>query len=139
VEYKNTVHISQEKHYFSATEPSRQCYIRFEVYTGVTMKNAVFWDIKTKFLPHKKYYVSGRCEVFTAVPMKNAAFWEHSSYRKQSSGMLSRMALVRTDVLEELSASIIRVTRVGKLGTLAVTSNRRMLRRNTISYKCHMA
>jgi hypothetical protein len=47
-----------------------------------------------------------------------------------SSGMLSRVALVRTDVSEELSASIIRVTRIGELGkTLAVTSNWRTLRR----------
>jgi hypothetical protein len=49
-----------------------------------------------------------------------------------SSGMLRRVALVRTDVSEELSASFIRVTRIGELGTtLAVTSNRRTLRRNT--------
>jgi hypothetical protein len=42
------------------------------------------------------------------------------------------MALVRTDVSEELSASIIRGTRFGELGrTLAVTSDRRTLRRNT--------
>jgi hypothetical protein len=48
------------------------------------------------------------------------------------SGMLRRVALVRTDVSEELSASFIRVTRIGELGkTLAVTSNRRTLRRNT--------
>jgi hypothetical protein len=40
------------------------------------------------------------------------------------SWMLRRVAVVRTDVSEELSASIIRVTRIGKLGTLAVTSNR---------------
>jgi hypothetical protein len=41
--------------------------------------------------------------------------------------MLRRVALVRTDVSEEHSASIIRVTRIGELGTtLAVTSNRRM-------------
>jgi hypothetical protein len=39
-----------------------------------------------------------------------------------SSGMLHRAALVSTDVSEELSASIIRVTRIGELGTLAVTS-----------------
>jgi hypothetical protein len=40
-----------------------------------------------------------------------------------SSGMLRRFALVRTDVSEELSASIIRVTRNGELGTtLAVTT-----------------
>jgi hypothetical protein len=31
--------------------------------------------------------------------------------------MLHRVALVRTDVSDELSASIIRVTRIGELGT----------------------
>jgi hypothetical protein len=46
--------------------------------------------------------------------------------------MLRRVALVRTDVSEELSAPFIRVTRIGELGiTLAVTSYRRTLRRNT--------
>jgi hypothetical protein len=40
-----------------------------------------------------------------------------------SSRMLRRAALVRTDVSEELSASFIRVTRIGELGALAVTSN----------------
>jgi hypothetical protein len=46
--------------------------------------------------------------------------------------MLHRVALVRTDVSEELSASFIRVTRIGELGTtLAVTNNRRTLRRIT--------
>jgi hypothetical protein len=40
--------------------------------------------------------------------------------------------LVRADVSEEISASFIRVTRIGELGTtIAVTSNRRTLRRNT--------
>jgi hypothetical protein len=49
-----------------------------------------------------------------------------------SSGMLRRVALVRTDVSEALSASFIRVTRIGELGTtLSVTSNRRTLQRNT--------
>jgi hypothetical protein len=41
--------------------------------------------------------------------------------------MLRRLALVRTDVSGEFSASIIRVTKVDELGTLAVTSNRRKL------------
>jgi hypothetical protein len=46
-----------------------------------------------------------------------------------SSGMLRRVALVRTDVSEELSPSFIWVIRIGELGTtLAVTSNRRTLR-----------
>jgi hypothetical protein len=40
------------------------------------------------------------------------------------SGMLRRVALVRTDVSEELSASIIRVTRIGELGTLTVATRR---------------
>jgi DNA-binding TFAR19-related protein (PDSD5 family) len=31
--------------------------------------------------------------------------------------MLSRVALVRTDISEELNASIIRVARIGELGT----------------------
>jgi hypothetical protein len=47
--------------------------------------------------------------------------------------MLRRVALVRTDVSEEHSASFIRVTRIGELETtLAVTSNRRTLQRYTI-------
>jgi hypothetical protein len=49
-----------------------------------------------------------------------------------SYGMLRRMALVKTDVSEELSASIIRVTRIGELGTtLVITSNRCKLRNIT--------
>jgi DNA-binding TFAR19-related protein (PDSD5 family) len=47
--------------------------------------------------------------------------------------MLRRVALVRTDVSEELSASIIRMTRIGELETsLAVNRNLRTLRRNTL-------
>jgi hypothetical protein len=47
--------------------------------------------------------------------------------------MLSRVALVRTDVSGELSASIFRLTRIGELGTtLAVISNRSTLRRNAM-------
>jgi hypothetical protein len=48
------------------------------------------------------------------------------SLRMPYSGMLRHVALVTTDVKEELSASIIRVTRIGELGTtLAVTRYRR--------------
>jgi hypothetical protein len=32
--------------------------VRFEVLTAVTMKNDVFWDIKTQFVPHRRHYVS---------------------------------------------------------------------------------
>jgi hypothetical protein len=65
--------------------------------------------------------------------------------------MLRRIALVITDVLEERSASIIRVTRIDELETtLAVTSNRRIdschphdggakFLRNVGSYESHAA
>jgi hypothetical protein len=69
-----------------------------------------------------------------------------------SSGMLRRVALVRTDVSEELSASFISVTRIGELGTaLAVTSlvpsspilvilmKEALFLRNVGSYKSHAA
>jgi hypothetical protein len=57
-----------------------------------------------------------------------------------SSGMLSRVALVRTDVSEEISASFIRVTRIGELETaLAVTNNRRTLRRSISSQRASVA
>jgi hypothetical protein len=53
--------------------------------------------------------------------MKNGVFWD-----------VTHVALVRTDISEELSTSIISVTRTGGLGTvLAVTSNRHVLRRYT--------
>jgi hypothetical protein len=54
--------------------------------------------------------------------------WTKGYGRMVSSGTLSRVALVRTDVSKERSASIIRVTRIGELGTtLAATSMRRLL------------
>jgi hypothetical protein len=43
------------------------------------------------------------------------------------SGILRRVALVRTEVSEERIAPLIRVTGIGELGTLAVTSNRSAL------------
>jgi hypothetical protein len=52
--------------------------------------------------------------------------------RIPSSGMLHHVTLVTTGVSEERIASIIKVTRIGVLETLAVTSNRTTLRRNTV-------
>jgi hypothetical protein len=50
--------------------------------------------------------------------------------------MLCCLALVTTEVSEELSASFIKVARIGELGTtLPVTINRRTLRRNTTLMK----
>jgi hypothetical protein len=52
--------------------------------------------------------------------MKNGVFWD-----------VGRASVTRTDVSEELSALFIGITRVDELGPLALTSNRRKLRRNT--------
>jgi hypothetical protein len=63
--------------------------------------------------PTRKYQMQHNIRQYTLI------------YRMASSGMLRRVDLVRTDVSEELSASFIRVTRIGELGTtLALTSNR---------------
>jgi hypothetical protein len=52
-----------------------------------------------------------------------------------SSGLLRRVAILRTDVSEEPGASFIRVTKIGELGTTqAATSNRRTLRRNIVVF-----
>jgi hypothetical protein len=50
-----------------------------------------------------------------------------------SSRVLRCVALVRTDVSEVLSASIIRVIILSELGTLAVSSNRRTLRSASVA------
>jgi hypothetical protein len=64
--------------------------------------------------------------------MQDLRFSRQWLWRMLSSGTLRHVALVRTDVSEERSASFIRVTRIGELGTtLAVTSKRRTLRGNT--------
>jgi hypothetical protein len=33
-------------------------HLRSEVFVAVTMNNAVFWDIKTKFIPHTRHFTS---------------------------------------------------------------------------------
>jgi hypothetical protein len=72
---------------------------------------------------------------------KLVAFRQTAQWRMLFSGMLRHVALVITDVLEELSAFIIRVTRIGELGTiLAVTSTQHiLLLQNVRSYRSHTA
>jgi hypothetical protein len=47
-----------------------------------------------------------------------------------SSGVLRRVALVRTDVSEEPGASFIRVTKIGELWTTQAATSNRATRRN---------
>jgi hypothetical protein len=60
--------------------------LRVEEFTAVTMKNVVFWDIKTHFVPHRQHITSPlqrpvdycylRFEVFTTVTMMNAVLFD---------------------------------------------------------------
>jgi hypothetical protein len=52
----------------------------------MTMKNVVFWDLKSQIVPHRKHITSPlqfpacycyvRFKVFTVVTMKNVVFWD---------------------------------------------------------------
>jgi hypothetical protein len=46
--------------WFRRIEVHNRCKInvRFEVFTAVTMKNVVFWGIKTKLVPHRRHITS---------------------------------------------------------------------------------
>jgi hypothetical protein len=71
--------------------------------------------------PHRRIFIH---LVGSFIPL-----WSQRIHQKwRLLGMLRRVALLRTDISEELSTSIIRVTRIGELGTtLAVTNNRRSI------------
>jgi hypothetical protein len=56
-----------------------------------------------------------------------------------SSGLLRRVALVRTDVSEEPGAFFIQVPKIGELGTTQAATSNRCTLRNVGSYKSHTA
>jgi hypothetical protein len=113
---------------YFGTAVTNQNLIQEEINNRLNSGNACYHSVQnllssrllSKNIKIRIYNV--RFEVFTAVTRKNA-----------SSGVLGRVALVRTDISEERITSIIRVTRIGEVRTtLAVTSNRSTLRRNTM-------
>jgi hypothetical protein len=92
----------------------------------ITLRITGFWGFVhcMAFKKHRRTQHFGKWIFFThSWRVRNT----YSDWRMASSGMLHHVALVRTDVSEELSASFIRVTRIGELrAVLAVTSNRCM-------------
>jgi hypothetical protein len=56
--YKNPVRTSQETNYVSATKTSLLTLCQIWGFQGGAMRNVVFWDIRTQFVPHRKNYVS---------------------------------------------------------------------------------
>jgi hypothetical protein len=68
---------------------------------------------------------TANCGIERSITLKNGVFWDDTPC-----GFCKNRRF-------ELSASFIRVTRIGELGTtLAVTSNRHTLRRNTAANVC---
>jgi hypothetical protein len=107
------------------------------------MKNAVFWDVKQcPSCKNRRFSIySIRVARIGELGTLAVTINQHIIQRRMvSSGMLRRVALLRTGVSEEPSASFIRVTSIVELGTtLAATSNRRTLRRNTIGISSQRA
>jgi hypothetical protein len=72
-----------------------------------------YFTLITKRATNRTSLYNVRFEISTAMTMKNGVFWD-----------VTPCGSCKDRVSEELSASFIRVTRIGELGTtLAVTSN----------------
>jgi hypothetical protein len=51
--------VLHKRHFTSPLQsPAGKCYVRFEVFTAVTMKNVVFWDIEILFVLHRRHFTS---------------------------------------------------------------------------------
>jgi hypothetical protein len=89
-----------------------------------------FWHYQTmdkvQSSPHHKLEAITFELKYTALIIQpcNNQWRSFGQWRMSYSGMLLRATLVLIDISEERIASIIRMKRIGKLGTLAVTSNR---------------
>jgi hypothetical protein len=112
---------------------SNESYHPARIYLFTT--NHVFvimWRFYRKLLTVSACTYIPQAQGVPVIILPGTGFIKELIMKKASSGMLRRVTLVRTYVSEELSVSFIRVTRTGELGrTLAVTSNRLALRRNT--------
>jgi hypothetical protein len=128
--YKNPVHTSQESHYFSAIKSSQLMPCKIWGFQGGDYEECRLLGYKT--LVHTSQETHYFSAIEPSLLMLYKIWGLHCRlWRMPSSGMLRRVALVRTDVSMELSASVFRVTRIGELGTtVGVASNRRTLRRN---------
>jgi hypothetical protein len=96
------------------------------------MKNSIFRDIKNPVRTSQgAHYVSATQP--SQLMLRKIWGFHGGDYEECSILGYDRVVLVKTDVSQERITSIIRVTRIGELGTtLAVTSNRSTLRRNSM-------
>jgi hypothetical protein len=131
--YRNLVRTSQEAHYVSVPESSRLKLCKNWGFHGGDYEECRLLGYKNLVLTSQKtHYVSAT----QSSQLMLCKIWGvHGSDYEECRLLWGRVAPVRTDVSEELSSSITKVTIIGELGTtLAVTCNRRKLWRNTMCF-----
>jgi hypothetical protein len=131
--YKNPVRTSQETHYVWATEPSRLMLCKiwgfhcgdYEEYRHLRYKTPVRTSPETRNVSATELNQLILCKIW--------GFHGGDYEEWRLLGCYAVLLLLKIDVSEEISASIIRVTRFTELGTtFAVSSNRNTFRRNTM-------
>jgi hypothetical protein len=120
--HKKPFHTSQEMYYVSVKDPGRLMLCKIWGFHGRDYEECRILGYKHPVRTlQEKHYVSATepSQLMLCYDIRYSRRW---LWRMLSSGMLGRVALVRTDVSKETSFN--RVTRFGGLGTtLAVTSN----------------
>jgi hypothetical protein len=113
--FKNPVRTSQETHYVSATESSQLMLCKIWCFHGGNYEECRLLGYKnpSSYFTGDTLRLRYRAEPVNA--MQDLRFSLQWLWRMASSGMLRRVALLRTEVSEERSACIIRVTRIDKL------------------------
>jgi hypothetical protein len=84
-------------------------------------------------LSHNTPFYSTRSNLILDLRFSRLRLW-----KRRSSGILRHAPFVGINVSEESRASIIRATRMGELGTLAVTKNRRRWFLSPWSWRCYV-
>jgi hypothetical protein len=124
--YKRPVRTSQETHYLATTELSRLMLCKIWGFHGGDYEECRLLGYKHPVrTPQETHYVTT-----TESRLMLCKSWGFHGSDYEECRLLGRYAvwlLLRTDVSEELSASIIRVTRIGELGTMFIRSVRRLL------------
>jgi hypothetical protein len=101
-------------------------------YRDICTRKHTYTVVKLMWEPYVSSHITHKVCLWVSYVSRevhcNYSYKEHQGCRMVSSGLLRRMALVRTDVSEEPGASFIRVTKIGELGTTqAATSNRQLV------------
>jgi hypothetical protein len=115
--YKNSVHTSQETHYVSATEPRPLMVCKIWGFHVGNDEECSLLGYKNPIRTSQETYYISTAESSQFNAMQDLRFSRRWLCRISSSGILHRVVLIITCVSEERIASIVRVTRIGELGT----------------------